>query len=42
MMKEIEVVLPPEISDGEYELITCIDEDHSKGIVSVYEEKATK
>lgn len=33
---------PLEISSGEYEFITRIDEEKSKGIVNLYEEKASK
>jgi signal recognition particle subunit SRP54 len=42
MMKEIEVVLPQEICDGEYEFKSSIDEEYTKGIVCLYEEKASK
>jgi hypothetical protein len=42
MMTEIEDVSPLEISDGEYEFKSRIDEEKSKGIVCLYEEKASK
>ena len=41
-MKEIEVVLPQEICDGEYEFKSSIDEEYTKGIVCLYEEKSSK
>lgn len=42
MMKEIEDAIPLEISYGQYRFLSRIDEEKSKGIVCLYEEKASK